>query len=215
MVDTELQRATAQSAWIVAQTHGNGMFASRAFGFALPFTTAAALSAATLMQACDGEMAFDEYCTLPDEVQPAPGNCSQLECLASGVLQITSRIHPLPATLPAAPPPGDIEFEQAHQTATFTEEADGSISIEWTTVFELTLADGTGLRLSETADALVGDAGPERNAGQITIEGLSPASLVIDYTTAADDTTGTGTLSGEQVLEVTHDGVVWTGACDT
>jgi hypothetical protein len=213
--ETVMEQAVAEASWITTQTHGTGVGADRAFGFGIPFGTLGALYAASILEACTEAKTFDEYCSGSDSGEPGPESCSQLECLEAGTLQITSWFKPLPFTTAAYPGPGEVEVRQARQTAAFTDEDDGSVAIEWTTDLEVVPPGADALTITESGSAIAGDAAHEETHGQVSVDGLTEggAPLVLDYERGSEDVSGTATIGGEQVLELTNDGPVWSASC--
>jgi hypothetical protein len=212
-----VNQAVSEAGWITGQTHGSGEFASRGFGFAIPLTTVGSIVAITLVEQCTEPKTYDEYC---DMSQPdlAATPCSQLECLAAGELGTTLWFEPVPFTTPADPPDGNVEIVTAEQSATFLEQADESIVIEWNTDFELVPEDEDAITIAETGTATANPSSGEAQAeGTITIAGLtgSNGDLVVEYVASAEDRSGAGTVDGQEVFTLTHDGVAWSDACST
>lgn len=209
-------QAINEAGWIVNQSHGVGQFASRGFGFAIPLTTVASILSITLMEECAGPKMFDEYCP-PAEASGAEASpCSQLECLGPSQLGTTVHFDPVPFTAALEPPPGDVSILGASQTAVFTDQADESIAVEWATEFQLLPEGETELTISESGTATAGETATASATGTIAVEGIVVGSgpLQIDYSATADEVSGAGTLDGQEVLTLTHDGVVWTGPCE-
>lgn len=209
-------QAINEAGWIVNQTHGVGQFASRGFGFAIPLTTVASILSITLMEECVGPQMFDEYCPPPEASGTESSPCSQLECLGPSELGTTLHFDPVPFTAPLEPPPGDVSVLSASQQAVFTDQEDESIAIEWTTEFQL-LPDGeTQLTITQSGTATAGAPAEVPAIGAIAIDGIVVGSgpIEIDYSATAAEVTGTGTLDGQELLTLTHDGVVWSGPCE-
>jgi hypothetical protein len=208
-------QAINEAGWIVNQTHGVGQFASRGFGFAIPLTTVASILSITLMEECVGPKMFDEYCPPPEASGTESSPCSQLECLGPSELGTTLHFDPVPFSAPLEPPPGDVSVLSASQNAFFTDQEDESIAIEWTTEFQL-LPDGeTQLTITQTGTATAG-AAEVPAMGAIAVDGIvvGREPLQINYSATAAEVTGSGTLEGQEVLTLTHDGVVWSGPCE-
>lgn len=215
-IEAITSQAINESGWIVNQTHGVGQFASRGFGFAIPLTTVASILSITLMEECAGPKTFDEYCP-PAEASGAEASpCSQLECLGPSQLGTTVHFDPVPFTAPLEPPPGDVSVLGASQTAVFTDQEDESIAIEWATEFQLLPEGETELTITQSGTATAGEAATASATGTIAVESIVAGSgpLQIDYSATAEDVSGTGTLDGQEVLTLTHDGVAWSGPCE-
>ena len=203
-----------ESGWIVNQTHGSGQFASRGFGFAIPLTTVASILSITLMEACTEPNVFEKYCPAPEEGGAESSPCSQLECLGPGELKTTVGFDPVPFTAPLDPPPGEIEVVKAQQAATFAEQDDSSIIIDWTTELEVTTTDEGAISVTHTATGTVdGPVEVPSATGVVAIDGLGVSTLQVDYEASAEDVTGAGVIGDEEILTLTHDGIVWTGSC--
>jgi hypothetical protein len=209
-------QAVNEAGWIVNQTHGVGQFASRGFGFAIPLTTVASILSITLMEECVGPKMFDEYCPPAEASGSEASPCSQLECLGPSELGTTLHFDPVPFTAPLEPPPGDVSIRSASQTAVFTDQEDESIAIEWATEFQLLPEGETELTITHSGTASAGAAAQVPAIGTIAVDGIAVGSgpLEIDYSASAEAVSGTGTLDGQEVLTLTHDGVLWSDPCE-
>ena len=211
--EAAIGQAVAEASWITTQTHGIGAFASRAFGFGIPFATVGALFSASLAEACVEAKTFDEYCSGAEEGGSGPDTCSQMECLEAGKLQVTTWFEPLPFTTVAEPGPGEVEVRQARQTATFTEHDDETVTIEWQTDLGVVPPDADALTITETGSAAVGGPSHEEVVGLVIVNGLTGEPLSLEFEFGEEGVSGSATVDGDEVLELTNDGPVWSASC--